>query len=830
MTNTEEKNLYIHSFLNEKPKDGFAIPHARLLSALKLNDDFADYFKDRAQIEDTYAKSIIKLQKKIYIANKSALGTFLPLWEMLQMELTQLASIHGELSAALIEQVEQPLRVAIPSNRDYLTIQTMDDHLQKIAREYEDLRNKVQKQKKTSKGEAKHVEYERLLEKKLEGWKKEAPEFLQKHQKIDEFTWENLKNTIHQFETIQQALAVKIIEITSKTMTAAANLRVDEEITAFCTSHSSSFETLQQQQSQVVESIGNEEQTQLSGIENLVPEPSVSTMSLKSSDLGIINQRPSSVKKDKKKFFSSLVSIRRKPKPDAHLHQQLDQNLSAPSKTNRQRSFSNSGSFIESSSLHSMNTHSTSDHHDPYMAKSPSVNNIGQHLDADLITPNLLNSLKQPSIDNASGSLADSTNKGSSQPPLILIDEEGYSIPPPDRAAWPGDANTPSDSLIETDDMTSDGGSMLSNPRIRVDIKNEAVSEEDASQSAVALSRMSTLLREKTSSSAPVARRLRGRREMRATQLYSVIEQDHIVSKIDGSYGSVPSDATVITLPESSLESTPWIPANPFDFNQKTIGEPPKLEESVALKSGEDLPTINVFITETVHVLSKSGEAEKSVVWGEIGIEYDGPTVSTTPICFQLDHQQSLDSIETTDYVDVLDGYTLQDSIFKINTQLYHDNKKSDHHVAICIKYQTRLNHLPIIVKPIWKCEKDKSRLLVKYHNNVTAVPIENVMFATLVTGNVQNALSIPSGELVLSQQRIKWHIGKVSDNDEAVIKAQFITLEQATAQPIAVRFEIKNHLLSNVNVMHGTHAQVLWPRIYNITKIVKAGKYIADV
>lgn len=35
-----------------------------------------------------------------------------------------------------------------------------------------------------------------------------------------------------------------------------------------------------------------------------------------------------------------------------------------------------------------------------------------------------------------------------------------------------------------------------SNPRIRVDIKSEAVSEEDASQSAVALTRVVTLLKE----------------------------------------------------------------------------------------------------------------------------------------------------------------------------------------------------------------------------------------------------------------------------------------------------------------------------------------------
>ncbi|KAI8644016.1 Muniscin C-terminal mu homology domain-containing protein [Parasitella parasitica] len=790
MTNIEEKNSYIHSFLDEKPKDGFAIPHARLLSALKLYDDFADYFRDRAQIEDTYAKSIIKLQKKNYIANNSALGTFLPLWEMLQLELTQLASIHGEFSAALTEQIEQPLRVAIPNNCDYINIQTMDDHMQKIAREYEDLQNKIQKQKKNSKGEAKTIEYVKLLERKLAEWKNEAPDFLQKHQKVDEFTWENLKTTIHQFETIQQAHAFKMIETTGNTMTAVANLRVDDEITAYCTSHGSNFKA-----------IVDQEQTQSSGIENVVPEPSVSNISFRSSEAGNITHHPPSVKKDKKKFFSSLVSIRRKPKSDANLHQQLDHNLGASERSNRQRSFSNSGSFVESSSLHSMNTPSTSDRPDPNMAKSAS----------------------QPSINNASSFVGSSTNDGLSQPPLILIDEEGYSIPP-DRTTWPGDANTPSDSLIETDDMTSDGGSILSNPRIRVDIKNEAVSEEDASQSAVALSRMSTLLREKTSNSVPVARRIR------ATQLYSVIEQDHIVSKVDGSHGPAPSDTAITTLSKSSLEPALSLSPNPFEIGQKEIIESLKDEEVVTMDSVENLPIINVFITETVHVLSKAGEAEKSVVWGEIGVEYKGPAISTAPVCFQLDHQQPLDMIETTDYAHVLDGYTLQDNIFKINTQMYNENKSSDHHVAICIKYQTKLNYLPIVVKPIWKCEKEKSRLLVKYHNNVAAVPIENVMFATSVTGNVQNALSIPAGELVLPQQRIKWHLGEISDNDEAVIKAQFVTLEQATAQPIAVRFEIKNHLLSNVNVKHGTDALVLWPKICNTTKFVKAGKYLADV
>lgn len=317
---------------------------------------------------------------------------------------------------------------------------------------------------------------------------------------------------------------------------------------------------------------------------------------------------------------------------------------------------------------------------------------------------------------------------------------------------------------------------------------------------------------------------------MRATQLYSVIEQDQIVSKVDGSSGAVPVASPL----ESSTDSISSLPTNPFEMSQEKIAEIPEEEDTTTTtaQSVEDLPLINVYITETVHVLSRAGEAEKSVVWGEIGIDYRGPAASATPICFQINHQQSLDSVETTDYADVLDGYTLQDNIFKINTQLYHENVSTlETPVAICIKYQTKLDHLPITVKPIWKCEADKSRLLVKYHSNVPATTaLDKVMFVTSVTGNVQNALSIPAGELVLSQNRIKWHLGQISDNNEAVIKAQFTTLEQASPQPIAIRFEMKDHLLSDVNVEQGADALVLWAKICNTTKIVKAGKYIADI
>jgi hypothetical protein len=289
---------------------------------------------------------------------------------------------------------------------------------------------------------------------------------------------------------------------------------------------------------------------------------------------------------------------------------------------------------------------------------------------------------------------------------------------------------------------------------------------------------------------------------MRATQLYSVIEQQ-------------PPAEPINTTGELAATTTSLL-SNPFEMSQEKI-----VEEEM-----DDLPLINVHITETVHVLFRGGEVDKSIVCGEIVIEYKGPTESATPICFQILQSIKFDSVELTDFVSVLDGYTLEDNFFKINTQLIQQRDNT-----VCIKYQYKLDkdRVPLTVKPMWKCDTNKSRLLIKYHKHAQTAALENVMFVTSMTGDVQNALSIPAGELVLSQKRIKWHLGDINNNDEQVIKAQFTTLEQATPQPVAIRFETKNELLTDLKIQQGSDPLVLWAKICDITKTIKAGRYIAE-
>ncbi|KAI9487268.1 MAG: Muniscin C-terminal mu homology domain-containing protein [Benjaminiella poitrasii] len=815
---TDEQRSYVNTFIAGRPKNGIDSPHARLLSALKVNEEFAEYFKDRAQVEDAYAKNIAKLSKKSYITNKLALGTFLPLWEALQSELTQLASIHNEYSTTIIEQIEQPLKTSILDNINYAEIHEvknistnenvqvlmlykikLDSHLQKIAREYDDLENKIQKHKKNVKGEGKVIEYTKQQEQKLAEWNRDAPGYLQKHQNVDEFRLENLKNAFSKFETIQRLCSEKIIELVENSMAVEPSLIVNDEIASFCASHNNST---------VVTETQTDDNNQTNHSDNIFPEPSISNASLKVSNLA--SSSTSINKKDKKRFFSSLVSIRRKTKSNINKPPN-ENNTNFEKSSTRQRNYSNEGSIIGSSSLHSINTHGTStEQHTNDIAlndKGLNDHNAGNYSSSTTM-PGSPTSLNPPSIQKAPSFNGSFTNTHALQPPLILVDEEGYSIPPSDRSAWPGDTNTMSDSLIDTDDVGSDGGSLFSNQRIRVDIKSEAVKEEDASQSAVALTRVSTLLKERNTSGSS-SRRLRGRREIRATQLYSVIEQDQPTSQIGES------------LHDSS--STELALFNPFQASHEKITE-----------ATEETPYINVHITETVHALSRGGIPEKSIVWGEVGLQYKGPRETAHLVCFKLNYNEKLESIETTKYIDILDGHTLDDKVFKINTQLFDDREEVKDPI-VCVRYQAVLNgdRLPLTIKPIWKCDSDKSRLLVKYHKNTNISSMENVLLVTSITGNVQNALSIPAGELILSQNRIKWHIGQIKDGvaeNESVIKAQFTTLEQASPKPIAARFEIKDQLLTDFTLGRGADPLIQWVEVCNMTKIIKAGKYVAEV
>ncbi|EIE85398.1 hypothetical protein RO3G_10108 [Rhizopus delemar RA 99-880] len=631
-----------------------------------------------AQVEELYVKSLLKLAKKHYISNKTAFGTFLPMWDALYQELSTLCNIHSDYSKKIIENIEQPLRQCMMNNSDYMQVQSMQESLNKICKEYDNLEFKVQKHKKAgTKGELKAVDYVKQQEKKHHEWSNRATMYLKSYQTVDEYRW----------------------TLTKTTLAITNSLSTENEIMNFCsnTSHESG-----QNHGPLIDS-------------------SMSDASFKHTSLPF----------KKKRLFSSLGSIRRKSKS------------SQPDITERsiQQRFGHSSSLVD---IHSMRS-------------AQSYDNRRQSRGIESAMPRLR---KAASFAAATLHRQQPQMIKSTTPPAVT-DSEGYSIPPPDRSRpWTIEK---SECSVGAEDTSSDNGSLFSsnpNSRIRVDIKNETVAEEGNIDDA--LNRMATILKEKNKS--PTNKRSRGRREVRSsTQLYSVVEQ----------------------------------PAGPL------------LQASE--EANNEQPTIDVNIIETVNVLSRSNQIEQSSLMGEVYIRYTGPSQSLLPVCFQL-HLPPFTTLKLTEHVS-----RVSDDIFQLTSLHLRDE-------TVIVRYETNLESLPLFVKAMWKCEVDKSRLLIKYQKQPNR--LQNVAFMTSITGDVQHASSIPSGELNLAHQRIKWDIGTLENEEISIIKAQFDTKEQGTPQPIVVRFD-GNDLLSSMQVNRGNDSNVLWVNIRDIKKQVKSGKYI---
>ncbi|KAI9020661.1 Muniscin C-terminal mu homology domain-containing protein [Phycomyces nitens] len=734
----------------------------RIRSSLKLNEELAEYFRERAHAEDLYAKSLVKLSKKLFISDKSALGHLTPIWDMLSNEVTEVSTIHAVMAFKMAEEIERPLRSSMQQDPDYATVRSMDSHFQKIARDYDERQLKMTKHKKTAEktkkpeAEAKLAESTRAIEDIRAEWLRSGRDYVLKHQAVDEHRIYNLKTAIQSFESLQTNQLLKRVELAGHVAEAASQFKVEDEVTAFCNA------------SPTVSYSGD-----LRGQSQLQPkakfQPHSRSMSLESGHQDLpTSGSDNSLHVRSKKTFSTFISIRRKPK-------QENGYISTDAANSDMQEVHDNASFFSSA----MNSDIPEQDTNPESAN-----------------PTSPTSLSPPSVHKAQ-SVTGSMN-GSTPLPRVVVDAEGYTIPPPDRAAWPEVAS------LQDDELGSDGGSVFGNQRINIEIKNEKIEQEDHGHAAEALIRVRSILKENQST---ISKRPRGRREnMRSVMLSP---------SSDGTSDLMALKST----PEESFKSIPEEVPEKVDIAVSPFGD-------VQTPHLEQLPKIKVHITETIHAMLQNGAVVKSEVWGDVSIVYDGPIESATPICFKLMNASQLDQIAPNDnYVTPHQDST---DIFQINTEMFRLAGSS---AVNCLKYRMRHDiQVPLVIKPMWKCDDEQTRLLVKYQKKQDQA-LQNIFFLTTVTGQVQTAQSIPAGQWMVEQQRMVWPMGDLDNANEQVLKAKFVTSQKGTPQSIAVRFEWHDQLVSMVNIVSGedTH-HVLWASVQDIQKTVRAGKYMAEV
>lgn len=393
--------------------------------------------------------------------------------------------------------------------------------------------------------------------------------------------------------------------------------------------------------------------------------------------------------------------------------------------------------------------------------------------------------------------------------PSILVDDEGFSIPPSDRSPWTMTTSPTTTSAISSDEQqdsndlaSMDSGSLYSTSRLKLDIKAESVVVEDAKSSQVALTRVASMLKETNPSA---TKRPRGRRELRSQLLHG----------------------NTLTLPTSLQEDSTLTATDTLSpFAHDDDEEHPVITcDPPANRLGlEDEPTLSVRITEVIHAQLRQGEAQRLMVTGEVALLYQGP--KDQPIHFLVKHNGT----ETTLLAEGIQRW--QDTDDGVIYQLTPD--KIDTTYTTCIKYrqaQEPSSHLvvPLLVKPMWKCDGDQARLMIKY-SQANEVTMDQVMMLTHVDGNCHSAQSLPPGQWVMDQQKMVW---SSLDAGEQVIRAKFFTASLATPQPIAVRFEMRDQLFSSLQVVEQPPLTALssgtWARIDSVVKSTRSGKYIAE-
>ncbi|ORZ15182.1 hypothetical protein BCR42DRAFT_416576 [Absidia repens] len=926
MNETASPTPYINAFSTERPKDSIDLMQTRLRSALKLNDELAEYFRERALVEDLYAKNLAKLNKKSFITDKLALGTMLPAWERIQNELLDTSNIHATFATKMIDDIEKSLRSAIVNDKTYAEVRSMDPTFQKLSKDYDDRQAKMNKHKKAldkpgkkpSDTEAKYTEIKKQFESTRSEWQQYSSKYIQLFQSVEEHHWYDIKNYLLQFETIQTDQMLKRVQLAGDNLASVSDFSVENEILSFCRQYArnnelptkptsiqhppvaamSSSSSIQQPMSPMNESSllepSSPAQSSFAAPSLLIdtsdhpvePQSTKSSESYTSnrttaatgtpsllasgtesvhhsqSDINIQHRQntpsiKSNKKSDKQRKFLSSFSLRLKPKSSSSSqfgHQLPD----LPESADAQLSPAKSSSFTDNASVYSS-------HDDP---SSVTTNETNQ---PTISSPN---TLSPPTLRKAS-SFADSFFGTQPSSPHqqnttsnILVDEEGFSIPPPDRTPWaassssatsptsPTITSTSSDDQQDTGDLMSLDNSSLygATPRIKLDIKNDSVIQEDAKTSQVALTRVASMLKETN----PVAsKRPRGRRELRSQLIQGntlSVYQPSIASlapssplsmstTLDDSHPSAnsppPSDNNNSNESPKQTGLSPFAHDDDADASESTTPAPPTQimdEPTAAVDGAESGPNVNVRITETIHAQLQQGQVHRLMVTGEVALlcERRDDISDSAPVQFilkpngaEITHVE--DGIQRLQQDDDGDNDDSEGMVYQ-----FTPNDSNDYTTYLHYR-QSKDLVAPLLAKPMWKCDPDQARLMIKYSSTTSA--LDQVMMMTQVGGDCHGAQSMPTGQWMVDQQRMVWSLGNNVTSQEQVIRAKFATVSQANPQqPIALRFEMNNQLVSNILVTSGSgqqqqqQQQQRWANIRQVEQHARSGKYIAEI
>ena len=815
-----------------KPRESLAAIQQRLKRGKIFNDELAEYFSSRRELEEAYLKQLQKIAKRTFLSDPSSIPPgFVPVFERLIQELAEVANIHSELEKRIADECEAVIRNA-SSSGEWLRLREHDDSLGNTVRELNSLETQLAKDqkklegasaKKAGQAQARANETERSIAQTTEIWETEAPFAFEAYQRVDAQRLELLKEVVAKFETAQSDAAQRRMQISEKTMQECLNFDTQADMQEFILKNGVAATGARngraaappsrpvRRGSVAGRSVSSRNRT------NGMGEFGASTTSFNSVDRSNTGP-PSETATPSKSGGSTLRSAfsrigRRKDKDSSNAPSAYGSLPEEPSASRDAR---------------------------PPMASSSS-------------RPSQLGVVGEDSIDaSAPGGtglmapLAPSSNST----PAPQVDSEGFTIPPPDhdRKPWEmgaavmaagtaaGAGGAAASSLLDDDDPNDSRGTIgdqsVSSRMTGMNINSKPISE-DSDKDKAALERMRSTL------GAPQRRATTSRRDRRDVRNTTFIPGG---VGLGGGDESRMSQFGVMT--NSPGPSSPFSTSGGSTFTGQpgVGGHRTQSMTSMASANPFELSTstgVRASLTERVNVIFAGREVSKVMVVGELSVSLRDVAATSKPLHVRIAAFEQLEKAAPNPAFLAPVPDRAGEYLLDVKALLDQDQGQSASGTVV-LKYQVHVSEArkaqfaPLSVHAQWRCEPHQTSFLLTYASTLPDTHIiQDIQFALAVQpSTVTNVMTKPTGTWAAESKTMFWKLPEgVAGHEPRKLLARFqIEGQQSTPQPVFVKWKIQGHTLSTLGIevvdAPGTAAQD-GIKIDEVVRLCVAGKYI---
>ncbi|KAI9598904.1 hypothetical protein BDF19DRAFT_109773 [Syncephalis fuscata] len=231
-----------------RPKQVLDHFSGRFKKARILHEDVAALMRERAAVEEQYAKQIQRLVRRgRAVVDAEFLGMFGELWGRIKSEWEETATLHLKFAENIIDQVEKPIRQCIANDDSWQSIRQLDVTAQKVAKELEEKDNKLIKARKGSNtglsiiksannNERRVADLTVKIDELRAQWQRDASTLLVRYESVDRVRLNNLKEAVTRLQTLQSDCAHAYTELLDRTLAIAFDFDPEEDIVRVCAS------------------------------------------------------------------------------------------------------------------------------------------------------------------------------------------------------------------------------------------------------------------------------------------------------------------------------------------------------------------------------------------------------------------------------------------------------------------------------------------------------------------------------------------------------------------------------------------------------------------